>query len=413
MAIAAGIASDVEPQEIGFDPVRLERLEHHLQRYVERGLRVGCQIAIARGGRVGYVHSVGQRDAVAGLPVESDTIWRVYSMTKPLVSVAAMMLWEEGLLALGAPVASYLPSFESPRVYRVGPARAPLTAPASETMLVRHLLSHTSGLSYGFMYSNAVDEALRLQGFDIGQPENYTLAELCDRVAALPLVFEPGSEWNYSYSTDVVGRIVEIVSGQSLEDFLQSRILRPLGMVDTGYTVSNTDLGRVSALYSFDPESGRAVPKPELDAPLDGPRLLKGGGHGLVSTAADYLRFLQLLLRGGELDGVRLLAPRTVALMTSNQLPDGHDIFTYARPTLLSSTQRGVGFGLGFSVLLNPVAADTTASPGTFGWGGAAGTEFWVDPAEELTVVFMTQVLFAADDLRAELRRLVYQALVS
>jgi CubicO group peptidase (beta-lactamase class C family) len=183
-------------------------------------------------------------------------------------------------------------------------------------------------------------------------------------------------------------------------------------MVDTGYTVPSSNLERVSALYSLDPASGRAVPTPDRDAPLDGPRPLKGGGHGLVSTAVDYHRFLQLLLRGGELDGVRLLAPRTVALMTSNQLPDGHDIRTYALPTLLSSTQAGRGFGLGFSVLLDPLAADTIASPGTFGWGGAAGTEFWLDPAEELAVVFMTQVLFAADDLRAELRTLVYQALV-
>jgi CubicO group peptidase (beta-lactamase class C family) len=323
-----------------------------------------------------------------------------------------MMLWEEGLLPLAAPVAKYIPSFASPRVYKHGPALAPLTAPASERMLVRHLLTHTSGLTYGFLYRDPVDEALRLSRLELGSGEDFSLAELCDRLASFPLVFEPGTEWNYSYSTDVLGRIIEVVSGQSLDEFLQTRIIRPLGMTETGYTAPSSELERVAALYSLDPVAGRAVPTPQLDRPLDEARVFNGGGHGLVSTAADYNRFLQMLVRGGELDGVRLLAPKTVELMVGNHLPGGVDIATYARPSLMSLEFAGLGFGLGFSVLVDRAAADTNASLGTFGWGGAAGTEFWVDPAEELTVVFMTQVLWAFDDLRAELRRLVYQALV-
>jgi CubicO group peptidase (beta-lactamase class C family) len=280
-------------------------------------------------------------------------------------------------------------------------------------MLVWHLLTHTSGLSYGFHFANPVDEAYRAAGFLLGLPEDFTLSEACDRWAALPLLFEPGAEWNYSHGTDVVGRIVEVVSGQSLDEFFATRIFGPLGMGDTGFAVPESDRPRLAHLSAFNPETGRAGPNPGVD-PLsaDLPRFL-AGGHGLVSTAADYHRFTQMLLRRGELDGARILSPRTVDLMTSNHLPGGETVDTFGRPLGLLVSNVGRGFGLGVAPLVDPIAAKSLSSVGEYTWSGAAGTHFWVDPAEELTVLFFNQVLFAGDELFLTMRRLVYQALVN
>jgi CubicO group peptidase (beta-lactamase class C family) len=394
------------------DPVRLERLERHLQRYVDSERRMGTLIAITRGGKVAYVHALGYRDVAAGLPAEADTIWRIYSMTKPITSVAALMLHEEGMLSLTDPVARYIPTFADARIYRFGTGAAPLTVPAQRPMTVWNLLTHTAGLTYGFMFSNAVDEAYRLAGFNLGGPEPYTLEEACDRLAGLPLLFEPGSHWNYSHATDVLARVVEVVSGKSIEEFFSEQIFRPLGMTDTGYTISEADASRLAALYSRDPMSGEVVHTPDADSPRTRPRSFHGGGHGLVSTAADYHRFAQMLLRQGELDGVRLLSPRTVDLMVANHLPGGVDLATFGWPSLMIENFAGRGFGLGLSPLIDPVAAKSLSTRGEYTWSGAAGTTFWVDPAEDLTVLFFTQVLFAMDELGNELRRLVYQALV-
>ena len=408
----SALAPEVSPEEVGFDPVRLERLERHLERYVAERRRIGTLTVITRGGKIAYVGSTGHRDEAASLPVETDTIWRIYSMTKPFTSVAALMLHEEGLLSLSDPVAKFIPSFGDARVYRAGPAAAPLTAPASEQMLVRHLLTHTAGLTYGFYFRDQVDEAYRQAGFMLGWPEEYSLAEACDGWASIPLLFEPGSEWNYSVATDVLGRVIEVVSGQSLDEFFARRIFEPLRLSDTGFSIDEADRPRLAALYGANPETGKAEPAEASDqVKTERPQFL-AGGHGLVSTAADYHRFTQLLLRGGELEGVRLLSSRTIGLMAQNHTPGGGDIPSSSRPSLLGPSFVGRGFGLGLSPLIDPVGANSLSSVGEFGWGGAAGTEFWVDPAEELTVLFFTQVLFAADDLRAELRRLVYQALV-
>jgi len=401
----------VSPEEIGFDSTRLERLERHLQRYVDSGSRPGTLVVIARGGRVGYVRAQGLRDAEQDLPVEADTIWRIYSMTKPVTSVAALMLWEEGLLSLDDPVARYLPAFEGVRVYERGAAAAPVTRPARSEMTIWHLLTHTSGLTYSGWHEHPVDEAYRNAGLDRGATDEGTLADLADRLGALPLLCDPGSEWNYSHSTDVLARVVEVVSGLSLEDVFRSRIFEPLGMHETGYTIAESQVERLAALYAFDVESGRARPAPGQDRSRTEPRTFTGGGHGLVSTAADYHRFTHMLLRGGELDGVRLLSSRTVELMTTNHLPGDVDIPSMSRPGVVSAQFPGHGFGLGFSVLIDPVAARTIATRGAFAWSGAAGTEFWVDPAEELTVTFFSQVLGDGGPLRDELRRLVYQAL--
>jgi CubicO group peptidase (beta-lactamase class C family) len=412
MATTTALATEVAPEEVGLDPARLTRLDAYLDGFVANGRHKGSLLAITRGGRIAHVSHRGQRDAEAGLPVEPDTIWRIYSMTKPITSVAAMMLYEEGALSLFDPVAKFIPSFEDLRVYRHGMAAAPVTVRAAEPMLVWHLLTHTSGLTYGFQQANAVDEAYRAAGFFLDPPPEHDLASACDVWAGLPLLFEPGAEWNYSVSTDVVGRIVEIVSGQSLADFFAQRIFAPLGMMDTGFSVSEADRPRLTALYAHDPETATAVLYPGVDVISAQPPKLLAGGHGLASTAADYHRFTQMLLRRGELDGVRLLAPRTVDLMTANHLPGNATLTEFGRPLLDLVVNEGYGFGLGVSPLVDPIAAKTLSVAGEYRWEGAAGTAFWVDPAADMTVLFFTQVLFGSDDAWMGMRPLVYQALV-
>jgi CubicO group peptidase (beta-lactamase class C family) len=412
MATTAAMAAEVAPQEVGLDPGRLARLDAYLDFFVANGRHQGSLLAITRGGRIAHVSQRGQRDAQAGLPVEPDTIWRIYSMTKPITSVAAMLLYEEGALSLFDPVAKFIPCFEDLHVYRHGMAAAPVTARAAEPMLVWHLLTHTSGLTYGFQQANAVDEAYRAAGFFLDPPLEHDLASACEVWAGLPLLFEPGAEWNYSVSTDVLGRVIEVVSGQSLDEFFAERIFAPLGMTDTGFSVSEADSARLTALYVHDPETATAVPYPGVDVvSAERPKLL-AGGHGLASTAADYHRFTQMLLRRGELDGVRLLAPRTVDLMTANHLPGNATLTDFGRPLLDLACNEGYGFGLGLSPLVDPIAAKTLSAAGEYRWEGAAGTAFWVDPAADMTVLFFTQVLFGPDDAWIGMRPLVYQALV-
>jgi CubicO group peptidase (beta-lactamase class C family) len=413
MATTEMLTTEVEPREAGLDPERLARLDAYLDGFVESGRQKGSQIVITRGGRIAHHSLRGERDAEAGLPVEPDTVWRIYSMTKPITSVAAMMLYEEGALSLLDPVAKFIPCFADLSVYRHGMAAAPVTVRASEPMLVWHLMTHTSGLTYGFQQACAVDEAYRAAGFFLDPPPGHDLASACEVWAGLPLLFEPGTEWNYSVSTDVLGRIVEVVSGQSLDEFFAERIFAPLGMVDSGFTVSEAQRARMPALYFLDPESATAVPYPGADAvTTERPKLL-AGGHGCASTAADYHRFTQMLLRRGELDGVRLLSPRTVDLMTTNHLPGNATLTDIGRPLLDLVINEGYGFGLGLSPLVDPIAAKTLSVAGEYRWEGAAGTAFWVDPAAEVTVLFFTQVLFGSDDVWVGLRRMVYQALVA
>jgi CubicO group peptidase (beta-lactamase class C family) len=412
MATLTGIAPEVDADEVGFDPDRLARLDRHLDDYVADGRQKGSLVAISRGGKLAHVSTRGVRDEAAGLPVEPDTIWRIYSMTKPITSVAALMLFDEGKLSLFDPVSKYIPSFADLRVYRGGPAAAFLTRPATEPMLVWHLMTHTSGLTYGFYFTHPIDEAYRAGGYLLGLPEQYTLAEACDAWASLPILFEPGAEWNYSHGTDVLGRVVEVASGQALDEFFSERIFGPLGMSDTGFSISDDDRERLAFLYAFDPQSVRAMPNPEASQITAERPTFFAGGHGLVSTPADYHRFTQMLLRRGELDGVRLLSPRTVDLMASNHLPGNVTIDDYGRPLGALVSNVGRGFGLGVSPLIDPIAAKSLSSKGEYCWGGAAGTHFWIDPSEELTALFFTQVLFAPDELWLTMRRLVYQALV-
>ncbi|HEX6695927.1 MAG TPA: serine hydrolase domain-containing protein [Solirubrobacteraceae bacterium] len=412
MATTTAMATEVAPEEVGLDAGRLARLDAYLDGFVANGRHQGSLLAITRGGRIAHVSHRGQRDAQAGLPVEPDTIWRIYSMTKPITSVAAMLLYEEGALSLFDPVAKFIPSFADLHVYRHGMAAAPVTVRAAEPMLVWHLMTHTSGLTYGFQQANAVDEAYRAAGFFLDPPPEHDLASACDVWAGLPLLFEPGAEWNYSVSTDVLGRVIEVVSGQSLDEFFAERIFAPLGMTDTGFSVSDANRPRLTALYAHDPATATAVPYPGVDViSAERPKLL-AGGHGLASTAADYHRFTQMLLRRGELDGMRLLAPRTVDLMTANHLPGNATLTEFGRPLLDLACNEGYGFGLGLSPLVDPIAAKTLSVAGEYRWEGAAGTAFWVDPAADMTVLFFTQVLFGSDDAWIGMRPLVYQALV-
>jgi CubicO group peptidase (beta-lactamase class C family) len=404
---------DVDPAEVGLDAQRLRRIDAHFRKYVDDGRLTGWQVMVSRQGRIAHLSSYGHADKEVGRAVEPDTIWRIYSMTKPLTSVAAMMLWEEGAFELSDPVSRWLPEFAQPRVYIGGPAAKPLTVPATEPIRVWHLLTHTAGLTYGFLRVHVTDELYRLRGFDLGAPADYDLAACVRAWAELPLMFQPGAEWNYSVATDVLGRLIEVISGQPLDVFFAERIFGPLGMKDTGFWCPEDQQHRLAALYTV--SSGRTQAARSDTLGKHGtkrPSWLSGGG-GLVSTTRDYTRFTWMLLNGGELGGTRLLAPRTLQYMTRNHLPKNADLAAFGRPLFAETRYDGVGFGLGFGVVIDPVNYRTLTSMGEYHWGGMASTSFWVDPAEDLTVVFMTQLLPSSTfPLRTQLRQLVYQALI-
>ncbi|MGI5213754.1 serine hydrolase domain-containing protein [Plantactinospora sp. CA-290183] len=403
----------VDPDQVGFDPARLARIDGHFGRYVDAGLLAGWQIVVTRRGEIPYASTYGVRDREAGAPVDPDTLWRIFSMTKPITSVAAMMLWEEGRFQLTDEISRWLPEFADVRVYQRGSAQQPYTVPAVEPIRVWHLLSHTAGLTYGFLQTSVVDGLYRAAGHDLFWPEGCDLAGACATWARLPLLFEPGTAWGYSVATDVLGRLVEVVSGQSLDAFLAERVLGPLGMTDTRWWAEGADAQRLAACYTPMPGTGRAVRVDAVgDRALVKPDLFSGGG-GLLSTAADYHRFTQFLLRGGELDGVRLLGPRTVRFMARNHLPGERDLAALSTGGFAETTLEGIGFGLGFAVVQDPVPSRVPSSVGEFYWGGAASTAFWVDPVEEITALLFTQLVPSSTyPLRAELRQLVYSALV-
>jgi CubicO group peptidase (beta-lactamase class C family) len=408
---------EVEPAEVGLDAGRLGRIDRGMARYVDEGLLAGWSVAVSRRGRLAHVSCRGSRDLEAGLPVEPDTLWRIYSMTKPVTSVAAMMLYEEGAFALTDPVSAFIPSFAGVRVYAGGSDLRPVTVPVAEPVRIWHLLTHTAGLTYGFHRVHPADALLRAAGFEWGSPPGMDLAQACDAWADIPLLFQPGAEWNYSLATDVLGRVVEVASGQRLDEFFSGRIFGPLGMTDTGFYAQPEQQSRLAALYTpgLDRKAARldAVGERTRQPPV----LLSGGG-GLVSTAGDYHRFTQMLLHradspGGELDGVRLLSPRTVSYMGQNHLPGGVDLETFGRPLFAEAPFRAVGFGLGFAVVIDPVPGRVDCSAGELSWGGAASTVFWIDPVEELTALFFTQLLPSSTyPFRAQLRQLVYQSLI-
>lgn len=390
----------------GVDQHRLHRVNEALAPFRDKGALPPWSLQISRHGRRVATIGGAAPEGLAELPAEA--IYRIYSMTKPITSVAAMMLYEQGCLDLNAPVSAFIPSFGQLRVYAGGPATAPVTRPASQPMLVKHLLTHTSGLTYGFHRTHVTDEIYRLRGYEFN-PADADLATACDAFAAMPLRFEPGTSWLYSVATDVLGRVVEVASGQSLDQFLGAQVLGPLGMTDTAFHA--VDTGRLATLHLHTPEGARVLEKFGPDPARD-PAFLSGGG-GLYSTMADYQRFADFLLAGGVRDGVRLLSPRTVDFMATNHLPGDADLSEFGIPLYAETPFTGVGFGLGFSVTIDPVATAIASSPGEYGWGGLASTYFWIDPVEQLTAIFMTQLIpSSALPLRPILKQIVYGALV-
>ena len=397
----------------GFDVARLQRIDDHFRRYVDDGRLAGWQVMVSRRGDIAHHSTCGVRSFESKEPFAEDTVVRLYSMTKPLTTIAAMQLVEQGLVQLKDPVAKFIPAFSATPVYRSGSVQKPMTEPQTLPMLVWHLMTHMSGLTYGFHNTHPVDAMYRNQGFEWGQPEDLDLAACCERWAQLPLVFQPGTEWNYGISTDVLGRIVEVVSGLDLEEYFQQHILGPLGMTDTSFYIDDANRrSRLAELYIPHPESGAATPAPASLRRPERPSMLSGGG-GLYGTAADYMRFCQMILNGGALDGERVIGRHTLDYMGKNHLPGNVDLEAIGRPLFAESAFVGVGFGLGFSVVIDAAASKVPSTTGEMAWGGAASTAFWVDPAEDLAVVFLTQLLPSSTHaIRPELKQLVYQALV-
>jgi CubicO group peptidase (beta-lactamase class C family) len=408
------IERTVEPSDVGLDPKRLARIDSHFAQYVDSGKLAGWQIVVTRRGQVAHASTYGLRDREAGAPVTPDTLWRIYSMTKPITSVAAMMLWEEGQFELTDEISKWLPEFADVRVYDKGSALRPYTVPAIEPIRVWHLLTHTSGLTYGFLQTSVVDALYRGAGYELGSPDGADLATACRAWANLPLLFQPGTRWGYSVATDVLGRLVEVISGQTLDEFFAQRIFAPLGMTDTRFYVDGGDSERLAALYAPMPGTGKAFRYDQVgQRATEKPTMLSGGG-GLISTAADYHRFTQMMLRRGELDGVRLLSPQTVAFMTRNHLPGGQDLGALSTGGFAETTFEGIGFGLGFAVVRDPIPARVPTTEGTYYWGGAASTAFWIDPTEELTAMLFTQLMPSSTyPVRPQLRQMVYSAIVS
>ncbi len=401
----------VDPTEFGFDAARLDRIQTHFDTYVQSRRLAGWVATVARAGQLVWCGKAGHQDRERGIEVSDETIWRIYSMTKPLTSIAAMILYEEGRFDLNDDAGKWIEALNEPRVYRSGPARNPQTVPAIGPVRVHHLMTHMSGLTYGFNYLHPVDAMYRANGYDFGYPKGANLEKAVDDWCSMPLLFQPGDRWNYSVATDVLGRLVEIWSGQSLDEFLRERVLEPLGMFDTEWWCPPEKQGRLAMLYV--PSQGDSLPNDDIAKGSTHPPQLLGGGGGLLSTAYDYNRFMKMLLGEGELDGVRIVSSRTLELMTQNHLPGGVDLATIATDSFSEVDMAGVGFGLGFSVMLDHAKNKSLVSNGTFSWGGAASTVFWIDPYEELSVSFFTQLLPSGTyPIRRELQQLVYQALV-
>ena len=400
-----------KPEAVGLSSHRLARLDAFVERnYIEPGKLKGAVLAVARRGQVAHLSALGQMDAERARPMREDAIFRIYSMTKPLTTTAFMMLVEEGLAALDDPVSKFIPEWKDMGVFDGGVLQQGFRSkPCSRPMQIIDLLRHTSGLTYGFQNRTNVDAAYRELG--IGEvAARGTLDSMIAGLSRVPLEFSPGEAWNYSVSTDVLGYLVGKISGQPFEQFLKRRVIEPLKMVDTDFHVTPTKADRLGACYSLTPKGVVLQDDPRKSPYLAPPTFVSGGG-GLVSTARDYMRFCQMLLNGGELEGARLLSPKTLELMGANHLPGGQDIATMSRSMFSEAAYAGLGFGLGFSTTIDPAATLIPASKGDLSWGGAASTFFWVDPREDLAVVLMTQLLPSSSyPIRRELRTLVYSA---
>ena len=395
----------------GMSSRRLGLIDDHIERnYIDTGKFTGSLVGIYRKGRLVHDSTMGLMDRERKKPVEWDTVFRIFSMTKPVTSVALMMLFEKGLIQLDDPVYRYIPSFRKLEVYVSGVDGSFETRAPDRSLTIKDLLSHQSGFTYDFLKENEIDAAYSSRG--IGSATQKDLASLIDSLSDLPLLFSPGDRWNYSVSTDVCGHLVELISGQSLDTFFYENIFEPLGMSDTGFYVPAVDIPRFSANYLY---NLNGLPK-LLDDPLKSrfikrPSFLSGGG-GLVSTAEDYLSFCRMILGGGELNGNRILSRKTIDLMSANHLTGGVDLAEVASGRWSETSYQGMGFGLGFSVVKDPSMTLVPGSVGELAWGGMANTAFWIDPLEDMAVVFMRQLVPSGIyNIRRELRTLVYSAI--
>jgi len=399
----------IDPATAGLNAERLARIPSFFKPYIDKG-KLPCMASlVARGGQVAHLSLAGTTEMGGSRAIDENTIFRIYSMTKPVTSVAAMMLFEEGKLRLDHEVFRYIPEFQDTMVLGAG---GNLERP-QRAMTVRDLFTHTSGLSYSFLMQGPVDEYYRKNGIEhVGWKGDLT--SFCQALAKAPLVFSPGERWNYSNATDVLGRVVEVASGMSLDKFFQTRIFGPLGMNHTGFQVSPENIDRLMACYRRDPETGvvtQSDPGGAASAYAKAPNVLSGGG-GLASTIGDYFRFCLMLANGGELDGVRILSPKTLEFMTMNHLPGNKTLKDMGDKTFSESRMDGSGFGLGWAVTTDVVATTQPGSEGTFSWGGMASTFFWIDPVEDLIAIQMTQLMpSGAYPIRPQFQQLVYAAI--
>lgn len=399
----------LSPEKAGFSPARLERITTHLDRnYIEPGKIAGCQVLVSRHGQPAYFRSFGHMDRERATPMRDDTIFRIYSMSKPITSVALMTLYEQGHFQLTDPVSRFIPEWKDQRVYVSGEGEAMETRAPDRPLTFRNILSHTGGLSYGGT-NHPVDKAYRRAGIASRQGE--TLTSFVEKLAHVPLHYSPGDRWMYSYSTDVCGYLVQAISGMPFDQYLQQTIFDPLGMVDTSFRVPAEKVDRFAANYQRQADKSlRLIDDPKQSAYLQEPTFHSGGG-GLTGTTADYYRFCEMLRRGGELDGARILGPRTIDLMRKNHLAGGKDLARMAIGAFSETAYEGVGFGLGFAMTLSEVETGSLGE-GDYYWGGAASTIFWVDPREDLVAIFMTQLMPSATfNFRGQLKNIIYSAI--
>lgn len=404
---------NVDAAGAGFQEEKLARIGVHLrENYVEPGKIPGCQVLVSRHGIPAYFESMGLMDRERGKAMRDDTIFRIYSMTKPITSVALMMLWEEGRFQLTDPIHRFIPSWRDQRVWQEGAGRKMVTRPPLAAPTMQHILSHTAGLTYGGLLpglETPVDEAYQGLGIERGQGE--TLREFADKLGRVPLLYDPGQRWCYSLATDVCGALVEIISGQPFEVFLQERILQPLGMVDTGFRVTDEQVDRFAACYMRLPDKRLILEDDPQTSHYRHKRNFFSGGGGLVGTTRDYMAFCEMLRQGGQHKGYQLLGRRTLELMTANHLLGGQSLAQMALGAFSETANAGVGFGLGFASTLDEVASASVGA-GDFYWGGRASTLFWVDPEEDLQVIFMTQLIPSSTfNFRGQLKNIVYGAL--
>lgn len=403
----------VDPADAGLNAERLKRIPQYFDSYIQNRKLPCVAVLVARGGQVAHLSFQGSTEIGAGKPIGEDTIYRIYSMTKPITSVAAMMLFEEGALRLDHEVFRYIPEFQDSMVLAGGTAEKPELRKPDRPILIRDLFLHTSGITYSFLQQGAADAIYRARKIEHPSWKG-DLKSFCEAIAQAPLAFSPGDRWNYSNSTDVLGRVVEVASGMSLDEFFRKRIFEPLGMKDTFFSVPQDKIERLMACYSRHPLTGeitQADPGGKASAYSKAPNVLSGGG-GLASTIGDYFTFCKMLGNGGELDGVRILSPKTLEFMTMNHLPGNKTLKDMGDKTFSESRMDGSGFGLGWAVTTDVVATTQPGSVGTFSWGGMASTFFWIDPVEDLIAIQMTQLMpSGAYPIRPQLQQLVYAAI--